>query len=559
MANDLMVSLLEATAASTLAILLVMALRIPLRRHFGATAAHALWVCVPLACLAVLLPARQAETHWALPQVTVLQPTPAAIVEANVSWSVLPAWLLALWSAGVLFMVARLAMQQRRFTRAVGPVTEAAPGVMRASASVGLPAACGVLRPRILLPADFDHRYTEAERALVLCHERLHIRRGDLFGNLLAALLRSLFWFNPLMHLASRLHRLDQEFACDAAVIARHPGERRRYGEAMLKAHLAGIPLPVGCHWTYHHPLKERIAMLKHPLRSRTRRFAAAALVMLMVAGTGIAAWAAQPAAQSQAAHDFHYRIGATLEVDGERQDVALRDWPGRKVGFASTTKAGRAWRIELTVDPAEQPGQVKLSGDISVDGKPVSKPILIGALDQAMRIEVTPPDGSSTFALSMVVSQHDGAPGPDAASVPKQPAPAYPEDAKAHGQSGLVVLKLRVGPDGRVREAIVESSEPAGLFDEASLAAARQWTFEPPTENGVRGEGWVRVPIRYDVKGDPDGNGEGSPDTDPRTAWSTLDMAQSTSLRTLECDEMKFDGDDDRKVSCGQRIAKTQ
>lgn len=254
--------------------------------------------------------------------------------------------------------------------------------------------------------------------------------------------------------------------------------------------------------------------MLKHPLRSRTRRFAAATLVMLTVAGTGIAAWAAQPAAQAQAAHDFHYRIGATLEVDGERQDVALRDWPGRKVGFASTTKAGRAWRIELTVDPAQQPGQVKLSGDISVDGKPVSKPILIGALDQAMRIEVTPPDGSSTFALSMVVSQHDGAPGPDAASVPKQPAPAYPEDAKARGQSGLVVLKLRVGPDGRVREAIVESSEPAGLFDEASLAAARQWTFEPPTENGVRGEGWVRVPIRYDVKGDPDSR-EGSADTD--------------------------------------------
>ena len=558
MASDLMMALVEATAASTLAILLVMALRIPLRRHFGATAAHMLWVGVPLACVAVLLPARQAQTHWVLPQVAVLQPTPAAVVETTMSWSVLPIWLLAFWGTGVLLMVARLAVQQRRFLRAAGPMMRAAPGVMRASASAGLPAAYGVLRPRILLPADFDHRYTEAERTLVLCHERLHIRRGDLVGNLLAALMRSVFWFNPLMHLASRMHRLDQEFACDAAVIARHPGERRRYGEAMLKAHLGGIPLPVGCHWTHHHPLKERIAMLKHPSRSRTRRFAAATLVMLTVAGTGIAAWAAQPAARAQAAHDFHYRIGATLEVDGERQDVALRDWPGRKVGFASTTKAGRAWRIELTVDPAEKPGQVKLSGDISVDGKPVSKPVLIGVLDKPMRIEVTPPDGSSTFALSMVVSQYDGAPGLDATSVPKQPAPAYPEEAKARGQSGLVVLKLRVGPDGRVREAIVESSEPAGLFDEASLAAARQWTFEPPMENGVRGEGWVRVPIRYDVKGDPDGSGEGSPDADPRTAWSTLDMTQSTSLRTLECDEMRFGGDTPSKVSCGQRIAKT-
>ena len=54
MANDAMMALLEATIASTLAILLVMILRVPLRRHLGAATAHALWICVPLACVAVL-------------------------------------------------------------------------------------------------------------------------------------------------------------------------------------------------------------------------------------------------------------------------------------------------------------------------------------------------------------------------------------------------------------------------------------------------------------------------------------------------------------------------
>ena len=76
MANDVMMVLLEATIASTLAILLVAALRVPLRRHLGAAAAHALWSCVPLACVAILLPARQAETQWALPLVAVVQPMP---------------------------------------------------------------------------------------------------------------------------------------------------------------------------------------------------------------------------------------------------------------------------------------------------------------------------------------------------------------------------------------------------------------------------------------------------------------------------------------------------
>ncbi|MGD3580303.1 M56 family metallopeptidase, partial [Xanthomonas citri pv. citri] len=42
-------------------------------------------------------------------------------------------------------------------------------------------------------------------------HERLHLRRGDLYANLLAALLLCIGWCNPLMHLAWRAFRLDQE------------------------------------------------------------------------------------------------------------------------------------------------------------------------------------------------------------------------------------------------------------------------------------------------------------------------------------------------------------
>ena len=217
MANDVMMVLLEATIASTLAILLVAALRVPLRRHLGAAAAHALWSCVPLACVAILLPARQAETQWALPLVAVVQPMPVTGAGEAVPFPSLSSWLPWLWCAGAIVMTIRLALQQRRFIRGLGELAHAAPGVLRATTCNGLPAAYGVLRPKVVVPADFHTRYDPEERDLVLCHERLHIRRGDLAGNLLAALLRSLFWFNPLMHLAARLHRLDQECGCHRA------------------------------------------------------------------------------------------------------------------------------------------------------------------------------------------------------------------------------------------------------------------------------------------------------------------------------------------------------
>src|SRR5690606_9403191 len=110
-------------------------------------------------------------------------------------------------------------------------------------------------RPRIVLPAGFEQRYSDRERQLVLLHERVHLRRGDIAINALLALLQCLYWFNPLLPLALRRCREDQELSCDERVIARGDGARRSYANAMLKTGLAESPLPVGCHWQDHHPL----------------------------------------------------------------------------------------------------------------------------------------------------------------------------------------------------------------------------------------------------------------------------------------------------------------
>lgn len=554
MASELTMALIEASVATTLAILLVVALRAPARRHLGAVAAHALWACVPLACAAVLLPARTTEIQWAEPLVTVIPVSVQVTPALPVHWPV--AWWLVVWGAGVAMTMMALLTQQHRFTRGLGRMSEASPGVLSATADQGLPAALGILRPRIVVPADFRSRYTEEEQVLVLCHERLHIRRGDLVANLLASMMRCLFWFNPLIHVAARLHRLDQEFACDAMVMARHPAARRAYGEAMLKAQLAGAPLPVGCHWSNHHPLKERIAMLRQPLPTRTRRVVASAFVLVSFAASAMAAWAAQPANALPGGEDFHYRIAATLDVDGEKQSLSLRDGPGRPVGIVTSTKAGREWRLQMVVTP-KAGDQVKIEGDLHVDGAMVSSPVLIAALDREAAIQVTSADGSSTFALAMTVSRQPGPPRPDATVVSRQPAPDYPDDAKARQQSGQVMLKLRVGPDGRVREAIVEKSVPAGVFDEASLAAAKRWTFDPPLENGVAVEGWVRVPIRFDIHGD--GRDENDAASDPPMAWTRVDMAQPAAPNELACDAMRQRDPRKAVVDCGIRLAQTR
>lgn len=75
---------------------------------------------------------------------------------------------------------------------------------------------------------------------------------------------------------------------------------------------------------------------------------------------------------------------------------------------------------------------------------------------------------------------------------------PRYPAAAVAAGQGGRVVLKLLVRVDGSVADVVVERSEPAGVFDAATVEAARTWTLTPPLKDGKPVEGWVRVPVDF-------------------------------------------------------------
>ena len=55
---------------------------------------------------------------------------------------------------------------------------------------------------------------------------------------------------------------------------------------------------------------------------------------------------------------------------------------------------------------------------------------------------------------------------------------PIYPEDAKAKGISGAIVLHAIIDPQGKVDKLSVISGP--GVLRDASLTAVRQWTYKP-------------------------------------------------------------------------------
>ena len=268
MTSEILNALIRANLAGGAAILVVLALRIPARRAFGPEVAYKLWMAPVLAAAVTLLPPRIAPgaIHKSL-SLTALGASP--------TW-VAAAWLLGLLAAGALFWRA-----QARF-------------IAEARAGRAGPSVVGVIAPRILMPPD-DGRYTAEERALVRAHEREHVDRRDPRAGALAALFQCLAWFNPLVHVAAHFMRLDQEFACDAAVTRRYPRSRALYAKTLLKTQLAATPLPFGCYWPARgeHPLEVRVRLLKGP-----RQHSGLTGPILVASGVlcvAAAAWAAQP------------------------------------------------------------------------------------------------------------------------------------------------------------------------------------------------------------------------------------------------------------------------
>jgi bla regulator protein blaR1 len=289
------------TAAASLAVLFIGLLRVPLRRAVGARAAYWLWLMVPASAIAVLFPAR---AHLIQIPVSAAPKTVAEVVVSSafvapaapltIDYSLL-GWTI--WAAGAGFMLAGAIRRQRAFVRSLGALEPLPNGAYR-STQVSEPMLVGAWRPRIILPADFDSRYSAEERALVLAHERTHLERGDATHNAFATLWLCLCWFNPLMYWALARFRFDQELACDAQVLSATGTARRCYADALLKTQLSAPPVmlvPAGCHWPSNHPLKERIATLKQPLPGALRRLTGVLLALALCATGSYTVWAMQP------------------------------------------------------------------------------------------------------------------------------------------------------------------------------------------------------------------------------------------------------------------------
>jgi beta-lactamase regulating signal transducer with metallopeptidase domain len=166
----------------------------------------------------------------------------------------LVAALLFLWLAGLAFQAGKTIRQLRFTRRVVGSAEPIGEGwvrkvfaelcallglrrrpELRASHDVRTPQALGLVRPLVLVPEGSLDGLSPAEVSMTLCHELVHLRRGDLWLGWVPALAHRIFFFHPLAALAAREYAIAREAACDAEVLRLLGSAPQAYGRLLLR------------------------------------------------------------------------------------------------------------------------------------------------------------------------------------------------------------------------------------------------------------------------------------------------------------------------------------
>jgi bla regulator protein BlaR1 len=477
--------LIENLVAVTLLMVMVLVLRGPVARHFGAGWAYALWA-VPALRL-VLPPLPQLAPDLYFPPAMLFIPTAAEMAAPLPAQAGPGQWvpfMLAMWAGGAVIFLVLQWLAYRAFLGRIRETSRPARpplfGGIRTwiSDAVDGPLALGVIERRIVLPGDFSRRYNPVERRLALEHELVHHRRGDIWWNLAAMLVLALFWFNPVAWLAFRAFRSDQELACDAAVAGTASlDERCDYARALVKS--ASRPgLIAACALNPAGELKRRLKMMRGHRASRLRS-AGGVAALAAFAAAGFALGSAQPSG-----------AGAPLQF-ASAPVAASASAPVRLAAAAQAEPAA-----VVTAHRAARPARTALR----LEAEPMSF-----ASAQAP----TPPP--TTLASMTMVLRHlpRAAVAPRAA--PEAPAAAFafaaPQAARLRVEGHLVQLSAE-GTQAQLfivaRQLSPEDAAELRKAVDQAVADGRKVKFRVDRrEGGGSGEGVFDINIQTLVKGE--------------------------------------------------------
>lgn len=133
--------------------------------------------------------------------------------------------------------------------------------------------------------------------------------------------------------------------------------------------------------------------------------------------------------------------------------------------------------------------------GTLPAPEAPADEP---GSRERPQLVETAPPPPPPAPAEPPPATARDATASQPVPIPGRTPAPRYPPRALRQGESGTVLVRAEIGPDGVPGSVSVARSSGSRLLDRAAVDSVLRWRFQPAQVDGRPTVGSVIVPIEF-------------------------------------------------------------
>lgn len=348
--------------------------------------------------------------------------------------------LLGIWAAGAVTFAAWQWYAYRRFTAQlernltmVPENSETAILLKNIKEQLGLtcsvklayssiarsPFLAGLWRPTIYLPAQ---NHANPDMDMVLRHELVHLKRKDLWIKAGLLLVRTLHWFNPLVHTVHRELHTWSELTCDQEVVQdMSHAERKRYGGTILNVMAGSKGLPEQFCASLSgdgKQLKRRLTHMLNVKKLNKQTLFLSVTAALLIAGIGTST--------------------AALASKMTPQVVADSEYVASEAAAPARSEGGLTVPAKVSVtEPAESSSAAAQQGT-TTQAVPEAVPV------PAESVTVPAPEGTTAQPLpELVPAPAESVPAPAQEATTAQPVPDKPADASVSAQEDTITVPL--------------------------------------------------------------------------------------------------------------------
>ncbi len=364
----------------SLLIMIILAFRPIVLRCLNAKVAYYLWAMIPIF---ILLPTTAIEQGVSSTVLTFFPGSRSTFPSISIGRFLMntnfETSLLFVWLFGVALTFGVYIRSYKKLTRSFKPSSYRLPSQVNTernsskfksiltvnSALVNAPAIFGFFNLFLILPPGFS-ALSKQNQLMILKHEFFHLARHDHLVNILRVLIKSLFWFNPLIYWGDKVLEADQEISVDLGVLENSSSEEKRnYAQALIDAVSGKQPHSFVSQWKYQSLIKLRIKMIKSTVQRRWHDWVGGCFALVVI--TAISFFAAAentkvekseampmvtiapryPLEAAKAGVEGFVKLKLNIAIDGKPYDISVIASEPANVFDQEAIKAIQKWRFK--------------------------------------------------------------------------------------------------------------------------------------------------------------------------------------------------------------------